>query len=304
MAEVAKTMRSVLHRNLVFIHGKGGVGKTAVSKAIAQGLSSSHSKTLWVTLEDPTHPTGALRQLGPSLWHLNADFIQAFEEYASMKIGVATLAKIFLQNKLIRYLAKAAPGIHELVLLGKIWYERRNYSHVVVDLPSTGHGLALFQSVENFVKLFTGGPLNKDAAEMLVTFRDPQLTGHLIVTLPEEMPIRESLELNHYLSQIIPGNAGVFLVNRLFPEVRTPSGMSELPPPSEWPSPVPDSAEDYSRKRFALEHYNLRLLRDEKIRFGELEYVPPQAQNDPESHPSLQLLVSTLSERLHQKDYL
>lgn len=307
MTSYPQTLRALIHRNLLFVHGKGGVGKTTVSRAIAQALAEPTAadslepqknlsrKTLWMTLEDPLYPIGEVRQLSPFLWHLNCDFTQAFEEYAALKIGMAPLTRIFLQNKLIRYLAKAAPGIHELVLLGKIWHERTQYAHVVVDLPSTGYGLAMFQSTENFVRLFHGGPLNKDANEMLGTFNDPDATGHLIVSLPEEMPLRESLELQTFLARMFPKNSAAFLVNRLFPKLPL-----ENPPyeeiPTSWPSPLASSAKEYAMKRILLERYNLRLWREAGLSYGELDFVPPQ-------NSSKQSLVDQIVQQLQNKAY-
>ena len=65
-----------------------------------------------------------------------------------------------------------------MVLLGKIWFERGHYQHIVVDMPSTGYGLAMFQSTDNFVKLFRAGPLYQDAVAMMKTFGDSTQTGH------------------------------------------------------------------------------------------------------------------------------
>ena len=292
MTVVSENLKSVLSRGVVFVHGKGGVGKTVVSQAIAHRLAQSGQKTLWVTLEDPLLPAGECRSLAPSLWHLNCDFSQAFEEYAALKIGVAPLTRLFLQNKLIRYLAKAAPGIHELVLLGKIWHERVHYSHVVVDLPSTGHGLAMFQCTENFVKLFQGGPLHRDALSMLRSFEDPEETGHLILALPEEMPLREALDLNSYLNIIFPRNPSAFLVNRLFPtETETETETSPT-------TPLARSAKEYSDRRRQLEAHNLRLWRDEGIPFGNLSYVPPPLRETPEA------IVKKLTKQLQERGYV
>lgn len=289
-----ENLRSSLQRNLVFVHGKGGVGKTLVSQAIAHRLSEGQKRTLWVTLEDPTRAIGEVQQLNSHLWTFNADFNLAFEEYAALKIGAAHLTRLFLKNKLMRYMAKVAPGIHELVLLGKIWHERLHYDHVVVDLPSTGHGLALFQSTDNFVRLFRGGPLNRDAEEMLDTFRDPLKTCHLIVALPEEMPLRESLELNDYLTKMFPENPAQFLVNRVFPEIPlTEEEKSELP--QNWKSPVAHSLDEYAKKRYRLERFNLRLWKDANIQFGELDFIPPAPHDS---------LISTLSQQFQDKAYL
>ena len=272
-------LKAALQRNLIFVSGKGGVGKTAVSQAIALALSRQPAtgraagRVLWVTFEDPTRPRGELIQRGPRLWHLNCDATLAFEEYASMKIGVAALTRIFLQNKVMRYLAKAAPGIHELVLLGKVWFERRNYDHVVVDMPSTGYGLAMFQSTENFSRLFRGGPLNRDAEEMLATFSDPKVCSQLIVSLPEEMPLRESLELEEFLLKLFPKNQPGFILNRRFPHV-TAEADEKTSPPDSWPGPLAGSAEDYARKRSILEAWNLKLWESRGVRYGELGFVP------------------------------
>lgn len=275
MASPSARLIDVLARNLIFVSGKGGVGKTVVSLAIAQVLAERDLRTLWVTFEDPTRSFG-LSQKSDNLWHLNCDATAAFEEYASMKIGMAALTRIFLQNKVVRYLAKAAPGIHELVLLGKVWYERKHYDRVVVDMPSTGYGLAMFQSTSNFSKLFVGGPLYKDAEGMQETFRDPRQTGQLIVGLPEEMPLTESLELSDFLAQLFPENRPAFIVNRCFPHVATAKQEQERSPDT-WPSPIAVSAADYALKRSILERFNLKLWEERGIQFEEIPFIRPKA---------------------------
>ena len=270
------SVASVLNRKLLFVSGKGGVGKTAISQALARSISEKGLKTLWTTFEDPTRPLGELQPVAPNLWHLNSEAGIAFEEYASLKLGSGTLTKIFVQNKLMRYLAKAAPGIHELVLLGKVWWERMNYDRVIVDMPSTGYGLTMFQSTKNFATLFRGGPIQRDAEAMLATFGDAKECGHLIVALPEEMPLVEGLELDQFLKKLFPENPAAFIANRLFPQVDT-EGLAQ----SESASPVVTTVIEYARNRSALEKHNLRLWRDIPLEFGEVAYVPPtENQND------------------------
>jgi hypothetical protein len=307
MVSFSEVITPALNRSLIFVHGKGGVGKTALSHAIATRLAEKGQKTLWTTFEDPTRPSGESVQKSEDLWELNCDFTQAFEEYASMKIGIPALTRIFLQNKLMRYMSKAAPGIHELVLLGKVWFERNHYDHVVVDMPSTGYGLAMFQSTENFVKLFHGGPLHKDAEAMLGTFRDPAITAHIIVALPEEMPLRESIELKDYLKSLFPNNPACCFANRLFPGPHTqdsnPSkSLNTAETPNDWPNPIASSAVDYARKRYLLENYNLRLWRDAEIPFGELGFVPIAGDLSPSA--SFEKLIQNLVSQLRNKAYL
>ena len=296
MSLVSKKIESVLNRNLVFVHGKGGVGKTTVSQAIALGLAAKSKRTLWVALEDPTQPEGELLQVGPTLWHLNCAFSLAFEEYAALKIGGTRLTRLFVQNKLMQYLAKAAPGVHEIVLLGKIWFERTHYDHVIVDMPSMGYGLAMFQSTENFSALFGGGPLHRDAEAMLETLRSPRDTGHVIVSLPEEMPLRESLELNEFLVKNFAQNPSIFLVNRLFPAIHT--GAEPHSSLTDRANPLANSVEDYALMRSWLETYNLRIWKEAGVEYGQLPQIAPQAENQPP------LLIERLLRELQAEAYL
>lgn len=283
----------LLKRRLLFISGKGGVGKTAVSQAIAETLSRDY-RTLWVAFEDPTRPPGELKQVQPKLWHLNCEASTAFEEYAGMKIGVNALTQVFLRNKVIRYLAKAAPGIHELVLLGKVWFERTRYDRVIVDMPSTGYGLAMFQSTKNFTQLFKNGPLFKDAIEMLATFNDPAQTGQIIVALPEEMPLVESLELDEFLISLFPANRAGFVVNRRFPDVTTSLGD-----PDTWPTPFAADVADYAEKRAKLETHNLEIWQRAGVTYSELPMIAPAASDaSAESPGSEEALVHALAERI------
>lgn len=274
-------LQEIMSRKLIFVCGKGGVGKTLVSRSLALALAELGKKTLWVTFEDPNYEIGNdHKNISTSCWHLNCDASKAFEEYAVLKISLGPLSRLFLHNKLVQYLAKAAPGIHELVLLGKVWYERNHYDSVIIDMPSTGHGLAMFQSTKSFTVLFKGGPIQKDAEAMLETFGNPNEAGYMIVALPEEMPLRESLELNSFLLELFPGNPPAFLVNRLFPKlflktISGKEGQEEGPveTPDSWSTPIALSAEDYLRKKSILENFNLRIWRELGISFGELGLI-------------------------------
>jgi len=283
-------LSEVLTRPVIFVSGKGGVGKSVVTQAIALALSRKGRRTLWVELEDPLKPRGQLSKIAPKLWRLNCDAEMSFEEYALLKIGDSPLARMFIDNKLMRYLAKAAPGIHELVLLGKIWHESSRYESVVVDMPSTGHGLALFQSTKNYATLFRGGPIHEDAEEMILTFADSGKTGHVIVALPEEMPLRESLDLDQFLMEIFPKNRATFVVNRTFPKTGVPANIPA--DPTNWPSPLAENPLDYLNRRVLLEEHNLRIWRDQELSFAEFGYVSPA-----EAHTSA-AIAEVLSEQL------
>ncbi|MBC7692756.1 MAG: hypothetical protein H7222_13425 [Methylotenera sp.] len=305
------TLKEILNRPLLFVEGKGGVGKTVLAQSIAHALAAKNRSTLLVSIENPLLPAGELKKIASNLWHLNCDPTTAFEEYASLKIGVAALTRIFLQNKLMRYLGKAAPGVHEVVILGKIWHDRKDYDHVVVDMPSMGYGITMFQSTANFAKLFRGGPIHRDSEAMLKTFADPAQTGQLIVSLAEEMPLTESLELRDYLNGFFPDNAPGFLVNRRFPkpEILEDSDVGSNESSRDYEkghTPLATSALDYLTQRFLLEDHNMRLWRNQKIPYGEIGYIPPAARSsgDVKSEPAIQKTISRVSALLAEKGYV
>lgn len=256
---------AILNRPLLFVQGKGGVGKSTLALAMAERLSKTH-RTLLVSIEDPLRPPYEVRALSPTLDHLNNDATHAFEEYAGRKIGAPNLVKIFLQNRFMRYLAKAAPGIRELVLIGKIWFETRNYARVVVDMPATGHGLTLFQSLFNWGTLFVGSPLAKDATAMIEMLSDPAHVGHLIVSLPEEMPLVEAIELRTQLRKIFARAECALLLNRRFPKP-----LSDTNYPEDRPFAL--TAEEHAARKARLEADNLELWHGEKRL--EIPFFPP-----------------------------
>ncbi len=260
---------TLLNRPLLFVQGKGGVGKSTVALATARLLSETH-RTLLISIEDPLRPPYELLKLSPTLDHLNAEATAAFEEYAGRKIGAPKLVKAFLQNRFMRYLAKAAPGIRELVLIGKIWYETRNYARVVVDMPATGHGLTLFQSLFNWGSLFAGSPLAKDAASMVETISNPTIVGHLIVSLPEEMPLVEALELRTEIRKIFPNADCALVVNRQFP---TPKGAEKYAEDR----PFALTIAEHAARRARLECDNLELWKGEA--HLELPFLPPPRED-------------------------
>lgn len=258
-------LKGASQRNLIFVGGKGGVGKTLVSHALARGIARTRPslRVLWVQVESPLRAPGEIvpedgfRNLGT----LNCEATTAFEEYASLKIGVPALTRIFVKNAFVSYLAKAAPGIPELLLLGKIWAERERYDRVVVDMPSTGYGLAMFQATRNFSQLFSGGPFHRDALHMLETFGDPARTAQVLVSLPEEMPMVETLELKRFLLDLFPGNEPALVLNRVWPRIAEAEKQVGSDP-SAWTTPLARTVAEYALKRSVVERKNRALWPD------------------------------------------
>lgn len=275
-------LENLFTRKLIFVGGKGGVGKTAVSQAIALALSEK-KRVLWVGFEDPLKKPGELEAIKPTLFHLNCDAHVSFQEFITIRLGNSPLTSIFLGNKIIQYLSEATPGFHDLVMMGKIWHERNHYDHVVIDMPSTGYGVALFQSVLNFARLFQGGPVHRDAVAMHEFFGDEKSTGHVIVALPEEMPLREALDLENHLDTLFPKNPAAFVANRLFPQPLKNRFSTTTDTDLKSETPYAKDAAEYACKRVKLEAQNLKLWEEKNLVFQKFPFIAPPLQNATET---------------------
>jgi hypothetical protein len=207
---------ALLDRRLVIVTGKGGSGKSTLSAALALASARLGKKTLVcevVARERVSElfgrpPSGTqIRQLLPNLYSVHVRPREAMREYALMTLKYETLYKLAFENAAARYFLTAAPSLAEIVMLGKVWWHatydmdrgRPRWDLVVLDAPATGHGLT-FLSVPNvFLRLVREGPLARDMHGMQSLLADPQRCGVCIVTLPEEMPANEAIELDRSL---------------------------------------------------------------------------------------------------------
>lgn len=280
LAAKSTTLELMIQRKLILVSGKGGVGKTTISGAIAKLLSESGHRTLWVQFDDPLFP----KALNPQFSYLHCDPLDSFSEYVHRKIPLKPLVDLFIKNRLVRYLAHIAPGIRELVMIGKIWNESKIFDHVVVDMPSTGHALTVFQSVKNFSTLFKGGSVHDDTVKIIEALGDPSYCGLLIVALPEEMPLREGLDFQEKISSFYPNNPPGFIVNRIFPG--TPE--ESFPPTAEsaLDSPFAKDLNEFVEKRVILEEKNLEIWTRSGISFSRVPYFEPQSFENLLTHVS------------------
>jgi anion-transporting ArsA/GET3 family ATPase len=228
-------VRSLLDKRLLFVTGKGGVGKTTVAAALGLLGAGCGKRTIVCEVAEQERLSSLLGVAGvghretellPGLYGLSVDPERAKEEWLRYQLRSATLASVLGHSRVFQYLTAAAPGLTELVTVGKIWdlaqLERHTegspYDLVIVDAPATGHGLAMLGAPRTFSEVARVGPIHRQAARIQASIADPHFTGVVVVALPEEMPVNETLELEQRLQGELRIAVDAIVVNAVYPE--------------------------------------------------------------------------------------
>lgn len=223
-------MVELLDRKLLFVTGKGGVGKTTVSAALSLLASSRGKRTLVCELDAKgdlassfeTGPTSfEAREVAPKLWAMSMDTEASLRQYLSLQLKLPKAAHIGPVAKMFDFVASAAPGVREIVTVGKLCWEvrERHYDLVVVDAVASGHIVGLLAAPQAINRLVQVGLIRQQTGWMLDILSDPRTSGVLVVATPEEMPVTETIELIDRLrSETTVSLAGV-IVNRVLPEL-------------------------------------------------------------------------------------
>jgi anion-transporting ArsA/GET3 family ATPase len=211
--------QGLLGRRIVFMLGKGGVGRSTVAAAL--GLLAARHRMRAVVVEvsgrgdvprlfGRSCAQGVETELAPGLWTLTVEPRQALEEYLRDQLPGRLLADMVEASGATGYVAAATPGLRELLTVGKIWElaqdQRRpagaeRYDIVIVDAPATGHGLALLEAPRTFSKAAQIGPIARQGAIIAATLDDRRQTAMVAVATPEQAAVDELLELRGRLGK-------------------------------------------------------------------------------------------------------
>jgi hypothetical protein len=244
---------TLLDRHLVFVAGKGGAGKSTVTAALALVAARAGKRVLVCEVKAPQPRIAALlgaedapglREVRPGIHALNVNPPDAMREYGLMVLRFRAVTHAVFENRLIRYFLRAIPSLAELVVLGKILHEARTHGPkgprwdlVLVDAPATGHAVQLLRVPSALLDAVPAGPLRHDAEWMERLLVDPVRTAVALVTLAEETPVNEAVELDAQVRGVLGmSRAGLFVnavpASRLSPaEVAALSGAGDAPPP-------------------------------------------------------------------------
>src|SRR6476619_1359447 len=248
-------MAGLLDKHLIYVTGKGGVGKTTVSAALGLAAAAAGRRTIVCEVAQQERVSRAFQregvqretevQLAENLWAISIDPNLALQEWLSKQLGggapVRLLApvrqqahrgpqapvRLLARSSAFQYFVAAAPGAREMIAIAKVFelaqlerWDRHPRTHdlVIVDAPASGHGLAMLSTPKTFGEIARVGPIKRQAEKIRLMLGDDDRTAYLAVALAEEMPVNETLELGTRLEESVGLGLHAVVVNALYPE--------------------------------------------------------------------------------------
>lgn len=204
-------------QEIIFVTGKGGVGKSAVAAAVAVKRAQQGKRTLLVELgyqsfykdylEQPEvgyHPRKMRENLDIALW----SGPECLQEYVLHLLKIESLYKLFFENQVTKALVNVAPALPELSIIGKVTSGLRKvgppvpYDCIVVDAFASGHFMALIKAPSGMGQAVRFGPMGEQSRSMEKILQDSEYCKYLVVSLPEDLPVQEALELSEGIKQV------------------------------------------------------------------------------------------------------
>ena len=226
-------MIDISDRRLVLVLGKGGVGRSTIAAALAGANASRGKKTLLFEtnandrfgryFDKPAVGT-SVTELAPNLSAVNTNPAAALEEYGLMILKFKSVYEMVFENRITKAFLRAIPGLDDYSLMGKAWFHteetkrgRPVWDTLVFDMPASGHSVSMLRIPWVITETVPEGPLTRDARTMKELLTDSKRTAAIIVTLAEEMPVNEAIELEQKLTAIgiVPQHV---IVNQIYPE--------------------------------------------------------------------------------------
>jgi anion-transporting ArsA/GET3 family ATPase len=292
----------LVERRLIFVTGKGGVGKSTVAIALGMVAARRGLRTIVAELASQDRVRRSFAQSGETfeevqladgLFTISIDPESAMEEYLRVKTG--PVGQALGSSRLFQAFAMATPGMRELLSIGKVWelaqFERRTsgadvYDLVIVDSPAAGHGVGILRTPRTFAEIARVGPIAHQARMIAATIADRDFTGVIAVSTAAEMPVSETLWLRDALAEDeIPLDA--VIVNARYPERFSDADRTRLQRArNKTQSPLANVAlgaalSEHSRARIQTEQ--LQRLRDGLAReLVELPYLFAEQIGRPE----------------------
>jgi anion-transporting ArsA/GET3 family ATPase len=234
------SVTELLDPKIHIVSGKGGVGKTTVSAALAL-VAARHGRKVCVAEVDRKGTLAGLfgggnlgyqpAELSPGVWGLNIVPENALAEYLEVQYHMKRISRAFTSSHFVDYITTAAPGLKDILVLGKIWYLERgrssgpqhNFDTIIVDAPGAGHMLTFLSAPAGLSDAVRVGPLHRQSDWLVQMLRDPKRTRVHLVTLAEEMPVSETLETADALRGRLGIASGPVFANAIYSRLFSPN---------------------------------------------------------------------------------
>lgn len=231
---MSEHLERFLDRRLLFVTGKGGVGKSTVTAAMALLAAEYGKRVLLVEVDAKGNLTDLFEhapvgfqpvevQAGVHVMQMRTE--ESLKEYLKLNLRVPVLARLGPLASMLDFVAQAAPGVKEILTVGKVCWEvresiegRASWDLVIVDAAASGHVLAQLDSPRAIRELVQVGPVRQQTEWMVDLLSDPAMTAVDVVSAPEEMPVNETIELVARARAEIDVPLGSVIVNRVLPE--------------------------------------------------------------------------------------
>ena len=219
---------------LHLITGKGGVGKSTVAAALAMAAAARKRRVLAIELSGPgglcrifgnvPAGPGAVARVDDHIWLSYFDGAAALAEYLTRKVHLGRLLGPVLDHRVYRAFVGAAPGVRELMAIGKVRDELRRrdgiryaWDAIVVDAGASGHALSDLRIPGAAARAFDKGRVHRESSRIDALLRDPARSAMHVVATPEEMPLSEAAQVIDSLTNELSMPIGALLINQCRP---------------------------------------------------------------------------------------
>lgn len=279
---------------MILVLGKGGVGRSTIAASIASKCASAGRKTLlfeanandrFASFFGADVVDAEIRRLEENLYAVNTNPAAALEEYGLMILKFRRVYNLVFENRIVKSFIRAVPGMEDYAILGKAWFhtteEKRGkpvWDTLVFDMPASGHSRSMLKIPRAIIDAVPEGPLTRDATALWDLLRDKDRTAVVLVTLAEEMPTNEAIELATSLDSELGFTVDRLVVNQLYPDRFAPGSPSRAvlaaaagaPPPID---AIANSASMTAARRELNDKYLELLARKIEARRIELPFL-------------------------------